>query len=437
MTSGQCQKYLQEILKSGVKFGLNNVRTVLASLGRPHLAYPSVLVAGTNGKGSVCAMLAKILSLHGLKVGLYTSPHLVAVEERIRIGEDLISPREFCFLLGCLKRKFGELIGQGKLASPPTYFETLTCLALLYFQRQKVDIAILEVGMGGRLDATNVITPLLSVITTISRDHEEYLGRTLVRIAREKAGIIKPGVPVICSLPKGRAYNVIKTRAKKLRAPFVDIFAVNNALTVQEKRWGHRFFFAWSGRAFSYAPALLGEHQGRNAAVAIVAALEIGRRWKPLDEQKILQGIKETRWPGRLEIVSRRPLVTLDGAHNEEGARALESFVRRFLPKPLTLVFGMMKDKEIRRAARLLFPLARKIILTTISSPRAASAEMIFSLVPIKGRRAILVPDLQDAVRKAFDLTPRQGSILITGSLFLVGEFKKVFPLRPKPGCES
>jgi dihydrofolate synthase/folylpolyglutamate synthase len=190
MNYGQCQSYLQEIIASGVKFGLSNVRTVLASLGQPESRYPSVLVAGTNGKGSVCAMLAEILFLHGYKTGLYTSPHLVRVEERIRVGKERISPREFCFLLTRLKRTVDDLVKSGKLASPLTYFETLTVLALLYFARRRVDMAVLEVGMGGRLDATNVVTPLVSVITTVSRDHQEFLGRSLDQIAYEKAGII-------------------------------------------------------------------------------------------------------------------------------------------------------------------------------------------------------------------------------------------------------
>ena len=197
MNYAECRRYLQEVLGSGVKFGLDNVRTVLAALGNPHFAYPSVLVGGTNGKGSVCAMLAEVLSRHGFRVGLYTSPHLVLIEERVRIGGCPISRRDFCRLLSRLKELIPELIASGKLESPPTYFEILTILALQYLFEKKVDIAVLEVGMGGRLDATNVVTPLVSVITSVGLDHQEFLGRTLAEIAFEKAGIIKPWVPVV------------------------------------------------------------------------------------------------------------------------------------------------------------------------------------------------------------------------------------------------
>ena len=425
MNYGQCQEYLREIIASGIKFGLDNVRTVLSSLGRPEQQYPSVLVAGTNGKGSVCSMLAEILSLHGHKVGLFTSPHLVRVEERIRVGRETISPREFCSLLSRLKRTIEELVKSGMLPSPLTYFETLTVLALLYFSRRSVDIAVLEVGMGGRLDATNVVTPLVSVITSVSHDHQEFLGRTLGQIAFEKAGIIKPGVPVVCGLSGGTAARVIKKRAGELGAPFFGVFEDSGTFRFRRTRAGLVFSFRWRGRMFRFSPALPGEHQGRNGAVAVAAALEIGRRWKALDEKKILRGVEQADWEGRLEAVSRRPTVVLDGAHNEEGARAAAAYARDFLPRPLTLVFGIMKDKNIRNVARRLFPLASKIVITTIPCERAASPELIFAVSPVRGRSVFLEPDPRKAVNAACRLTPSRGSILITGSLFLVGEVKR------------
>jgi dihydrofolate synthase/folylpolyglutamate synthase len=425
MNYGQCQSYLQEIIASGVKFGLNNVRTVLTSLGRPERRYPSVLVAGTNGKGSVCAMLAEILSIHGFKTGLYTSPHLVRVEERIRIGKELISPREFCFLLTRLKRTIDDLIKSGRLASPLTYFETLTVLALLHFARRGVDIALLEVGMGGRLDATNVVTPLVSVITSVSHDHQEFLGRTLSQIAFEKAGIIKPGIPVVCGLSGGTAARSIKKRAGELDAPYLGVFEDGNAFSSRRTQLGFVFSFRWGGRMFRFSPALPGEHQGRNGAVAIAAALELSRSWKPLEAKKIVEAIEQARWEGRLETVSRRPTVVLDGAHNEEGARALAAYARDFLPRPLTLVFGIMKDKDIRSVTRYLFPLASKIIITTIPNKRAASPEYIFVASRLRGGCVFLEPDPGKAVDAALRLTPPNGSILITGSLFLIGEIKR------------
>jgi dihydrofolate synthase/folylpolyglutamate synthase len=406
MNYGQCQSYLQEITASGVKFGLDNVRTILTSLGQPELEYPSVLVAGTNGKGSVCAMLAEILSLHGHKAGLFTSPHLVRVEERIRIGKEPISPRNFCLLLTRLKRTVEELIASGKLLSPLTYFETLTVLAMLYFARRRVDIAVLEVGMGGRLDATNVVTPLVSVITSVSHDHHEFLGRTLGQIALEKAGIIKPGVPVVSGLAGGPAARAVKKKAGELSAPHLGVFEDGGAFRSRRTRRGFVFSFRWRGRTVRFSPALPGEHQGRNGALAVAAALEISQRWRTLGGAKILRGIERTRWEGRLEIVSRRPAVVLDGAHNEEGARAAAAYAREFLPRPLTLVFGIMKDKNIRKVAGQLFPLASKIIITTIPYERAASPEFIVAASPVRGKSVFLEPDLRKAVDAARGLTP-------------------------------
>jgi len=428
MNYGQCQSYLQEILESGVKFGLENVRTVLTALGEPHLAYPSILVAGTNGKGSVCAMLARVLGRHGFRTGLYTSPHLVAVEERIRIGDETISRRDFCRLLSRVKAAILELIAIGKLESPPTYFEVLTILALLCFRERDVDIAVLEVGMGGRLDATNVVTPLVSVITTVGRDHQEFLGPTLTDIAFEKAGIIKPGVPVVCGLGRGTARNVIERRAGELGAPVRGVFDKPGALQAQRKKGGFRFSFRFEGENFVYSPSLQGEHQGRNAAVVIATAVEVGRRWRKLQKRRIVQGIRETRWEGRLESVRLRPRVVLDGAHNEAGARVVAAYARDFLPRPRTLVFAIMKDKNIRRVSSLLFPLAETIILTSVPLPRAASPELIFAQTPVRTKKAFLEPDPRRAVQKAVELTPPGGSVLITGSLFLVGEVKRLFP---------
>jgi dihydrofolate synthase/folylpolyglutamate synthase len=418
MSYGPCQKYLQEILDSGVKFGLDNVRTVLAALGQPQQAYPAVLVAGTNGKGSVCAMLTRALSSRGFRVGLYTSPHLVKVEERIRIGDVPISRRFFCRLLGRLRSVIEGLIDDGKLASPPTYFETLTLLAFLYFQEKRIDIAVLEVGMGGRLDATNVVTPIVSIITTVDHDHQEFLGRTLREIAFEKAGIIKPGVPVICGVVRKSARDVIRRRAREQDAPFYGVFDHPRAFREQKTKNGHRFFLHWQGEQYMFKPALPGEHQGRNAALAIAAGTEIDRLWRAIPRGTIVRSIEKTSWEGRLELLPGRPRIVLDGAHNEAGARAVSAYVKDFLPRPVTLVFGIMRDKSIRRVAKFLFPLA-------------ASPEQIFARTSGLGKRTFLESDPIRAVKKAIEMTPRRGSVLITGSLFLVGEVKKRFPRWP------
>jgi len=375
-------------------------------------------------------MLTEILSRHGFRAGLYTSPHLVHIEERVRIGGRPIPRRDFCRLLSRLKDLIPQLIAAGNLESSPTYFEILTILAFLHFREKKVDIAVLEVGMGGRLDATNVVTPLVSMITSVGLDHQEFLGRTLAEIAFEKAGIIKPGVPVVCGLVPAAARRVINRKARELDAPVLGVLDEPGALSAERLKDGFQFSLRIGGEEFNFQPKLRGEHQGRNAALAIAAAMELSRSWRRLRKQLIIQGIREADWEGRLEVVSRRPWVVLDGAHNEAGARVVALYAREFLPRPLTLVFGIMKDKNIRRVAAALFPLADKILLTSVPMPRAASPEMIYSLMPVRKKPTFLERDPIIAVEKAIDMTPRHGSVLITGSLYLVGEIKKL--LQPK-----
>jgi dihydrofolate synthase/folylpolyglutamate synthase len=425
MTSLQCRTYLERLQRFGIKLGLENIRTVLASFGDPHYKFPSILVAGTNGKGSVCAMMARILVEHKLRVGLYTSPHLVKVEERIRIGEKLIPQKEFCSLLSLIRGKIEGLLGKGSLECHPTYFEVLTILALLYFAEQKVNMAVLEVGMGGRFDATNVVTPLVSVITTVSKDHQEYLGTKIGQIAFEKAGIIKPGVPVVCGIERGEAYRVIRKRARELGAPFLGVFDEPGCFEAKKLKDRYRFSYRIGGKTYRFSPRLRGAHQGRNAAVAIAAASVLSKCWRTLEKRKIMLGIENADWEGRLEVVCRKPDVILDGAHNEGGARTLKAYIRDFVSPPVVLVFGMMKDKNIERVADLLFPAARRVILTSIPYSRAASPAEIW-LKARKFRRKIV---LEHSLKKALDMARAeaglQGTVIISGSLFLVGESKK------------
>jgi dihydrofolate synthase/folylpolyglutamate synthase len=425
MTFLQCRAYLEKLQWFGIKLGLENIRTVLSSFGDPHHKFPSVLVAGTNGKGSVCAMLARLLVEDKLKVGLYTSPHLVNVEERIRIGEKLISRKDFCRLLGLIRRKIEGLLGKGGLECHPTYFEVLTILAQIYFAEQKVDMAVLEVGMGGRFDATNTVSPLVSVITSVSEDHQEYLGTKIGQIAFEKAGIIKPGVPVICGIEGGKAYRVVRKRAKGLGAPFLGVFDEPGCFEAKKLKNRYRFRYRIGGKTYRFSPRLRGAHQGRNAAVAIAAASVLSNCWRTLDQKKIIRGIESADWEGRLEVVCRKPDVILDGAHNEGGARTLKAYIKDFVRPPVVLVFGMMKDKNIKRVADLLFPAARRVILTSIPYSRAASPAEIWLKARKYGRKIVLEHSLKKAIDKARAEAGPQGTVFITGSIFLVGEAKK------------
>lgn len=428
MNYEQCLLYLEKVQKLGIKFGLDNVRIILSSLGSPHQKYPCILVGGTNGKGSVCAMLSHILSRHKFRVGLYTSPHLLRVEERIRVSMDLISPDNFSRELTLLREKIEELLNSKKLLSHPTHFELLTCLAFHYFERQKVDIAIFEVGMGGRFDATNVVTPLVSVITTVSKEHQKYLGKTLSKIAFEKAGIIKSGVPVVCGVKKGIAQKTIKEKARELGAPFYSVFNKKGCFSEKKAQGKYSFGYESNSDRFHFSPSLPGRHQGQNAAVALVAAEQLSKNWKRLEKEKIILGIEETRWEGRLETLSESPCVILDGAHNEEGARAVRNYVQEFIRKPLILVVAFMRDKEIKKLVNILFPLGRKIIITRFPYFRAGNPEEIRAHALAFKDRIVLEPDVKQAVDIAIREGGENSCILITGSLFLVGEVKKIFP---------
>lgn len=426
MNDQECKRYLENIQNLGIKFGLDNVREVLGSFHHPHRRFSSVLVAGSNGKGSVCAFLARICSLHGFRTGLFTSPHLVDVEERVRVGERLIPRKDFCRLLTDLKNAVERLMTAKKLLNPPTYFEHLCCLAFLYFAEQNVDIAILEVGMGGRFDATNVVEPEVSVITTISAEHQKFLGESLSQIAFEKAGIVKPGIPVVCGVREMEALTTIKNRAAELGAPFFYVFDKKNEFSLKTTDSGNVFNFRFEQEVYSYRTSLLGEHQGRNAAIAIVASRVLGQRWKGLEKEKILLGLESTRWEGRLECVPGKPVVLLDGAHNEEGAVILREYIKKNITAPLVLVFASMRDKNISSIADVLFPLAEKILLTSFPYFRACPPEEIEEIVPAFKKKIRCENNPGKAFSMAQKLAGPDGVVLVAGSLFLVGEIKKI-----------
>ena len=426
MTLSECRDYLGHLQHFGIKLGLENIATLCQALGNPQDSFPSVHVAGTNGKGSVSAMLAGVMKEHRLRTGLYTSPHLARVEERIRVDGAPIPPRRFCDLLERLKTAINGLMADGRLAYHPTYFEVLTALAFLRFTEKNVDVAVLEVGMGGRFDATNIVRPLVSVITTIAKDHEKHLGSTLEAIAFEKAGIIKPGVPVVCGVRGGDALREIRRVARERKAPLSEVFGPGRTLEARPLAGGYRFVYTGECGRYSFSPALAGRHQGTNAAVAIATAEVLARTWKPLEKSRIVRAVRETRWEGRLETVSRRPLVLLDGAHNVEGATALAAHVRETIRRPVVLVFAAMQDKDIRSMTRILFPLCSTVVLTRVPYKRSASPEDLRAAAPPFKGRVLLEPDTRKAVRLALTESRGRTPVVIAGSLFLIGEVKRL-----------
>jgi dihydrofolate synthase/folylpolyglutamate synthase len=395
------------------KLGLDRIAALLARLGDPHRACRYVHVAGTNGKGSVCAMIESALRAAGVRTGLFTSPHLVEPTERIRINGEPVDPLLFAVAFDQVHREAEALLAQGTLDLHPTYFETVTAMAFVLFRDLGVETAVLEVGLGGRLDATNVVAPALCVITPIDFDHEAYLGRSLDAIAGEKAGILKPGVPAVIAVQRPGIREFLEARAAAVGAVArpVEDWEVRD-LDLHSR--GSRFLAAGPARIEVECP-LAGEHQTMNALAAVAALHELG-----IPGASMTEGIRRVRWPGRLECVSEQPEIILDGAHNPSGARALAGHIRRFYRgRRVRLIYGCMRDKAVTEMAGILFPLADEVILTAPDNPRAVRPHALRELVDQPHLRVTV--DLREALRFV-DGASGEDAFFITGTLFLVGE---------------
>ena len=401
--------------------GLHRTRAMMEALGNPQEKYPSIHIAGTNGKGSVAAMSESILRHAGLVTGLYTSPHLVRVEERIRVNGRQISARRFAALATRIRKTETTLLENKILDRPLTTFEFLTCAAFLNFAKAKVDIAVFEVGLGGKLDSTNIIHPLVSVITGISLDHQNYLGRTLTKIAGEKAGIIKEGVPVIsgCNTPAPR--RVICRQAKAVRAPILEAFqdcAIRN-----RRRTRGRFSFDLRTPRRQYRNlrlSLAGEYQVRNATLAVLA-IEALKSF-PIKIQDIRAGLAGTGWSGRLDEYQSRRRTLLDGAHNPEGAQLLRDFLIKEKEKEVHFVFGVVRDKNIRGIGSAIFPVATSIHLTPLVNTRSAAPAEVAAMHKRYAPRMKIHSNMREALRAAWKECSASGLVVVTGSLYLVGE---------------
>ena len=408
------------------KFSLEEVRILLHNLGDPHLQFRSVLIAGTNGKGSTASTLASILTVAGLHTGLYTSPHLERPNERIRLDGAEISDADFARLYFRVHETAETLVASGQLPQHPSYFEILTALAFLYYAEQHIDIAILEVGMGGRLDATNVVAPLLSVVTDISLDHTEWLGPTISAIAREKAGILRPHGTMV-TLPQHPEANHILGEV----ATALDVRGINAAayLPPTHESVSTPYTVEVLGRQITVDSPLAGAHQHRNIALAIATAVELAEhQGLPITAAGIAQGIRSTHWPGRLERIIRGPITwILDVAHNPAGAWALRAGLRTLLPEaPLpAMVFACLRDKPVTEMAQILFPLFDRVILAPLYSSRAASLEDLQAAAQLTGVPFTAATSAREALEKAARLVPG-GAIVISGSVYLVGQARGI-----------
>ncbi|WP_156807394.1 bifunctional folylpolyglutamate synthase/dihydrofolate synthase [Effusibacillus pohliae] len=410
----------------GIKLGLERMQALLARLGNPHRQLRFIHVAGTNGKGSTCAFLASIYQQAGYRVGRYTSPYIIHFFDRMSVNGVDVTEAQLSRYAEQLKPQIAA-IRQTEIGEP-TEFEVITLLAILFFLDQQVDVVVWETGLGGRLDATNVVTPLASVITNVGLDHQLHLGPTIEDIAREKAGIAKPGVPLFTAAEQP-ALNVILAKAAEVQAPAAILGA---DFSYRRKRYslaGQTFDFESTDvRLNDLEIRMLGEHQCKNASLAVATALHLSQNGTlPVSEQALRSGLQLTRWPGRLEIVREQPLVLLDGAHNPHGTEALAAALDELLgDRKVLLVIGILQDKLVPGVLDPILPFAGRVIVTAPNSPRAADVNDVAMFVRDRVRVPIeQIPHVAEAVQRAVDSVQTEEAVLVTGSLYTISEARQ------------
>lgn len=407
-----------------IKLGLRNTEVLLEALGNPHTSFQSVQIAGTNGKGSTAMMLESICLSAGIATGLYTSPHLISITERIRINGANVSESAFATHATQVRVAAEDLLTSRKLETLPTFFEHVTAIALLAFREARIALAILETGLGGRLDATTVAEARTVAITPLALDHQEYLGETLAEIAREKAAIIRPGVTAVIAPQPAEALQVILDQCADTRVePEVDQPRVSIERVMDDGRYKVSFETE-DARYDSVLLGLRGRHQITNATVAIRLAESLLKHGFAIPRAAVIEGLEKARNPGRLELLPGQPPILLDGAHNPSGAQALRDFLNEFVKTPITLLFGAMKDKKLDEIAEVLFPLADFLILAQPDHPRAAGLDELLKLASrfVSPEKIIASGSVREAIEQARNRTPAGGTICVTGSLYLLGE---------------
>jgi dihydrofolate synthase/folylpolyglutamate synthase len=418
MTYSSAVAYLFRLQKHGIKLGLATMTTLMVRLGMPQTRYRTLHIAGTNGKGSTAAMAAAMLQAAGYRVGLYTSPHLVEFRERIRVNGEMIAELQVARLTEQL-----QALCQPDLS--PTFFEYTTAMAFQHFADLGVDVAVLEVGLGGRFDATNVVTPMACAVTTISLDHQEYLGKTRSSIAFEKAGIIKPGVPVVVGRLEDDAWRTIERVARERQAP---VFRLNEDFCT-EGETPQQFSYRGPGMRYDgLTCALGGRHQLDNAACALALLGAAAPQGMTVTVEAVRAGLRGVNWAGRLEVVDHRPTILVDGAHNPAAAMAVADYLTRsnrsHPSRPVVLVLGMMRDKDHRGFVEPLRGLVDEVVLTQADLPRSATAQELQASLEGLLSHPHVVSSLSDAMALARQLATPEGLVCVTGSLMLVGECK-------------
>jgi dihydrofolate synthase/folylpolyglutamate synthase len=415
-TYQSCLNSMYSLRRFGIKMGLTTIRKILAGLGNPQNTYNCIHVAGTNGKGSVASSLASILNQAGYKTGLYTSPHLVRFNERIQVNNRPITNKNVMASYQTIHK-----IHHGD--REPTFFEFATVMAFNEFASQNVDWVVIETGMGGRLDATNIIRPKVSIITNISVEHRDYLGDTLEQISGEKAGIIKYRTPVITGIRQPKALAVVKNKATEKSAP---LYRFGKDFKVRRNAAGT---FAYHGIETTWRhlqTGLSGRHQVDNAALVLAACEMLNKRGAKISLDHIKAGLLKNRWPGRLEVVASRPRIILDGAHNFIAARNLGRFLsRNYSDRKITMVIGILDDKPYNAMLKCLLPTAHRVILTRAKINRAMEPEKLEPIARKSTSKVKIVTGVRQALEHAMKTTPKKDIICVAGSLYVVGEAKE------------
>lgn len=427
MNYEEAMKYIQNTAKFGSNLGLERTEKILDLLGNPHKEIKCIHVAGTNGKGSTTAMITEMLKEAGFKVGMYISPYIEQFEERIQINGVYISKEELSNVVTTVSEAVDKVVELG--FDHPTEFEIITCAMFLYFYNQKVDYAVIEVGLGGRLDSTNVIMPILSVITSISYDHMHILGDTLGKIAFEKAGIIKPEVPLVLYPQEAESFEVIEKAAQEKKAPLIKV-SKDCARYIASKTKNsklQRLKIKTQNNEYNAELSLLGKHQLLNCATAIYAAEELIKLGVKLSKADIVNSLKHVEWPGRLEIMEKEPLVIIDGAHNIDGITSLTDSVDTYFEyDKMILILGILADKQVEEMVKKIVPKAHKIIAVTPHSERAEEGEKLKAVIEKYNRSCIAIESYEEAYLKALTYCEKKDLLLISGSLYMIGDMRRI-----------
>lgn len=424
----EAMDYIKNTAKFGSNYGLERTEKILELLGNPHKKLKCIHVAGTNGKGSTTAMLSAILKEAGYKVGMYTSPYLEEFEERIQINGINISKDDLSSLITEVSKVIETVVALG--FDHPTEFEIITCTMFLYFYKKQVDYAVIEVGLGGRLDSTNVINPILSIITSISFDHMKILGNTLGKIASEKAGIIKEGVPLVLYPQEKESLDVIKKICNEKNCTLIEV--PKNSITANDKRNSinsttQNVTVNTQANLYDVELSLLGKHQKLNCSVVLYAVEELIRQDINIKKDHIFSALKKVKWPGRLEILRKDPLVIIDGAHNIDGIINLaESIDDYFTYKDIILILGILADKQVDAMLKVIAPKAKKIIAVTPHSDRAELACDLAMNIANINPQVEYIEDYKAAFNKALTYCNKDSLLLVSGSLYMIGDMRKI-----------